>query len=147
MTEAASEAARPSLSITEAARAAQVDRRTIRRALDAGRFPSARRTDHPRHGPGMGPWAIDVGDLVAAGFQLHAPSAASGINHPDDEINAAELHLEIVELRGRLAVAETLAQERAERIADLQTALRMLTATTGTPTPPTPRRRWWRRSD
>jgi hypothetical protein len=139
---------RPALSITEAAKAAGVDRRTIRRRLDADAFPNAYRD------PTEGSWRLPVADLLAAGITLHAPTPpdAQAENEPappPDEL--AELRAAVTEWRRRAEVAEALANERAERVADLRTALLALGAgptddtrpTTVTPSPA--RRRWPRR--
>jgi hypothetical protein len=63
-----SEGDRRELSLTEAAAATGVSRLTIRRRLDAGRFPSARQIDPGHSGPR--PWRIPVDDLRAAGLNL-----------------------------------------------------------------------------
>jgi hypothetical protein len=52
------------VSVTEAARRCGVDRRTIKRRLDAGCFPNAYRTDD------KGIWVIPKSDLEAAGYKL-----------------------------------------------------------------------------
>ena len=59
---------RPTLGTKDAAKACGVHTDTIRRAHKAGKFPNA-----DNSGP-RGALAIPVGDLLAAGFTLHAPS-------------------------------------------------------------------------
>ena len=86
--------------MTEAAKAAGVDRRMITRRLDAEMFPNAYRSDG-KSGPGSGPWMIPTDDLIAAGLQLDLPSS------PDEpEPTASEVEMlkrEIDHLRQRLA--------------------------------------------
>ncbi len=165
---------RPALTITEAAEAAGVDRRTIRRRLDNGDLPHAWREDG-----GAGAWRIPVHDLLAAGLRLHAPTPATpppGAPHdtargqvtpppapaPDPD--------ELAQWRERALVAEALAAERERTITGLELALRALgpgppvanTTTTAsaeaptspagpapTPAPSQPatsaRSSWWRR--
>lgn len=149
---------RPDLTITEAAKAARVDRRTIRRRLDADTFPNAY-----RQGPD-GPWKIPVGDLITAGFPLHkseperAPAPAPTLL---DNTELDRLRDENAELRRRAEVAEAVAAERLLRAENAELALRALTAPTagtdvahvvpssrrGTPPPNAEqaRRRWWNR--
>jgi len=140
---------RPALTLTEAARAAGVDRRTLRRRLDAGELPNAYR-DRGRQGPGTGPWLIPVGDLLAAGFTLNAPSPGPAhARHDDQGDELAELRHELDHLRERLAraerdrdVAQAVATERERTIAVQADHLRALQA--GPPsssqptTPPAP---------
>lgn len=104
------EGARPALTITEAARAAGVDRRTIRRRLDAGDLPNAYR-DPPEEGA----WQIPVTDLIAAALPLHRPLPA----HQNDEAE---------EWCRRALVAEAVAEERERTIAALERALLALEA-------------------
>lgn len=58
-------------SITQCARVCGVSLRTIRRRLDAGHLPNARREWTPK-GPETSGWLIPPHDLAAAGFQLNA---------------------------------------------------------------------------
>ncbi|MDP9019775.1 MAG: helix-turn-helix domain-containing protein [Actinomycetota bacterium] len=152
---------RPALTITEAARAADVDRRTIRRRLDAGDLPHAYREDD-----GEGPWRIPIDDLLAAGLHLHAPAPPP----PNDSDGPARgpvppppAFSEVAEWRRRAEVAEALAAERERTIRALELALRALgpgpptttEASTGSPPAPVPappsqpepapRPTWWRR--
>jgi len=121
---------RPELTVTEAAKAAGVDRRTIRRRLDADDFPNAHR-DTGKQGPGSGPWLIPVEDLLAAGLKLHQPS---GPDEPTTDTATAHAETEAT-LRAALAdavrradVAEAVAAER-ERVIEAQAlALRALRA-------------------
>lgn len=155
---------RPALTITEAAAACQVDRRTIRRRLDANDLPHAWREQTPQ---GPGPWRIPVEDLIAAGYKLHAPTppetpetpqgrhTVTSTPTPTSTAEVEQLRAEVADLRRRAEVAEAIATERAAALEDARLALRALTA--GTPAPPTPmlptqdstpepaRRRWWHR--
>jgi hypothetical protein len=116
----AAEPGRPELSITDAAAAAKRDRRTIRRWLDAGRFPNAHRT-------AAGDWRIPTDDLLAAGLRLHAPTAPDVEQQPPvPDVEA--LRSERDEWRRRAEVAEAVAAERAEALADARLALRALTS-------------------
>ncbi len=120
---------RPALTITEAAQAAGVDRRTIRRRLDNGELPNAYRED------GDGPWRLPVADLLAAGLRLHAPTPATPPpGAPQDtargQVTAppAPVHTpdELAQWRERALVAEALAAERERTITGLELALRAL---------------------
>jgi hypothetical protein len=120
---------RPELTVTEAAKAAGVDRRTIRRYLDDDRFPGARRDDG-KQGPETGPWLIPVAELLAAGLKLHQPT---GPDEPDvaevvEPSEVESLRAEVVELRTRAEVAEAVAAERDRIIAAKDDDLRSLRA-------------------
>jgi len=100
MTTEPESAIRQELTVTEAAKAAGVDRRMITRRLDAEMFPNAYRSDG-KSGPGSGPWMIPTDDLIAAGLQLHLPSSP---DEPEPTVSEVEmLRLEIDHLRQRLA--------------------------------------------
>jgi Helix-turn-helix domain len=67
----------PILSVSKAAELSGMDRRTITRYAEQGRFPNAERT-HGREGPGTGPWRIPPGDLIATGCRsAHQRSSRS----------------------------------------------------------------------
>jgi hypothetical protein len=152
--------ARPALTISEAASACGVNRRTIRRRLDAGAFPSAYRDEAVSQGPA--PWRIPVEDLLGAGLRPHAPTppteAAEGVS-PGPVTAPGEverLRAELAEERARRRVAEAVAEEREKALEDARLALRALTAGPPEPAPETPAspppetisgrvRRWWRR--
>jgi hypothetical protein len=138
---------RPELSISEAAAAAGVDRRTIRRKLDAGDFPNASRGDG-RQGPATGPWVIPVTDLLGAGLQLHAPTQeAAGQSAPNEKPVVSDLErlqVELAEWRRRAELAEAIAVERDRTIEVQSAAMRMLNV--GQPTAESSQqRRWWNR--
>ena len=135
---------RPRWSAAEAARRCGVGRATIQRALAAGRIPGAEQTDAG--------WSIPLEGLLAAGFkpdryqphdpQQHTPAApvrehdrAADHPVPEQARRIAELERELAEARAQTALervrreaAEALASERAERVTDLQQAMRMLEA-------------------
>lgn len=123
---------RPLLTITEAANAAGVDRRTIRRRLDSGAFPGAvRDQEHgPHRGAGGAVWRIPIEDLLAAGLVLHAPTAAEEPTPPAPVVvsDAELLRQELEVWRRRAEVAEAVAEERGHALDDARLALRALTA-------------------
>lgn len=99
---------RTHLTLSEAAEASDRSRVTLRRYLDAGRFPNAQRdeTDINR------PWLIPISDLEDAGVQV---AAIQGTDTPED-----------APMGVRLAVAEAVAAERLdalERMQDLAEAM------------------------
>ena len=141
---------RPHWSAAEAARRCGVGRTTIMRALADGKFPTAVKDDTG--------WSIPLGDLLAAGFAPNRPSPPDtppgqgghgGDHHPDHghdtpadgqvaalSAKLAEAEAELVRWRERAQVAEAVANERGERVADLRTALRMLEAAPREPASP-----------
>ena len=146
-----SDTERPMLTFSEAAHAASVDRRTIRRWKDGGKLPNAVMVE--------GVWRVPVEDLLAAGAQLHAPTPPDEPDPtpPPDELE--RLRAEVAEYRRRAEVAEAVAEERGAALDDARLALRALTAgeearrdrftwqpddVTVTPPPEKPKR-WWRR--
>jgi len=164
------------LTLTQAAELCHVNRRTLTRALDAGRFPRAYRSDGPT-GPGMGPWLVPWGDLKAAGFRpdkpeqvqelftVERPTVPATVTVPATAME--QLRAEVMEERHKREMAEVerdaaraIAEERAAALADARLALHALTAGPPAPivTPPaapapvtetgaTPApKRWWRRS-
>jgi len=130
---------RPALTLTEAAKATGVSRKTLRRRLDSDEFPNASRLDGPA-GTGTGPWVVPIADLLGAGFTLHSPNDDQGDedesdDHGDDlRVRELEHELELERERRRAAEALRVAAER--NADDLRTALRMLE--TGASEPPTP---------
>jgi len=113
------------LTVTEAARAARVDRRTIRRRLDGGDFPHARR-EAGSQGPESGPWLIPAGDLVAAGLTLHDPTGADDAALASARAEVDALRAELADAVRRAEVAEARAAERERVIAAQELALRAL---------------------
>ena len=78
---------RTELTVTEAARAAGVDRRMISRKIDDDQFPNAHRSDGKR-GPGTGPWLIPVEDLLAAGLTLRPPADGATPSKPPPAVTS-----------------------------------------------------------
>ena len=106
------------LTISEAARACDVNRRTIRHHRQAGDFPGAFKDQD-------GMWRIPVEDLEWVG--LHADLGRAS----EDPMAAGKVDLlrtEVAVLRERLRAAELIATEREKRIDDLRLILRMLPA-------------------
>lgn len=117
-------------SLSEAALVCSVSRATVRRALDAKRFPNAYRSTGMK-GPGTGPWMIPLADLLSAGFRLNSPvppfeqgseqSHATGVQTPPEEYWA--LRERVARLEGQLEAARGLAAERDRHIVTLAKAL------------------------
>jgi hypothetical protein len=126
---------RPSLTIAEAARLCGVSASTIRRALAAGRFPTAHQQPSPN--PGQRElWRIPTWDLLAAGLrprqapipvqeEKNEPSSRRTAGQPGDG-RIRELEHALALERTRRRAAEDLAAERARTIQTLKTALRAL---------------------
>jgi helix-turn-helix protein len=105
-----------SLTISQAARACGVNRRTIRRHREAGDFPGTYRD-------GQGTWRILVSDLAAAGYPPHL---IRRLDEPTEATQLDRLRGEVAVLRERLVATERVARERQERIEDLRLVMRML---------------------
>lgn len=106
----------------EAATACGVSRDTIKRRHRLGQFPRAELLD--------GVWKIPATDLIAAGLPLGVestvcPEPPALIPVAPDEL--VQLRAEVADLRRRAEVAEAIARERAEALADARLALRALT--------------------
>ena len=104
------------LTISEAARASDVNRRTIRHHRQAGDFPGAFKDQD-------GMWRIPVEDLEWVG--LH-PDLGRASEDPMAAGKVDLLRTEVAVLRERLRAAELIAMEREKRIDDLRLILRML---------------------
>lgn len=101
----------PTVSLAEATDRCSVSRATIQRKLKAGEIVGATRTT-------SGGWSIPITGLIAAGLMPRTT--------PPDQPGASEMAdhaAEVAVLRVELAAARQLADERAERINDLKTAL------------------------
>jgi predicted DNA-binding transcriptional regulator AlpA len=101
--------------LTEAAEVTGVSRVTVRRWLDAGRFPSA--FQRPPVGGAPGAWLIPAPDLTAAGLSLE------GAARPRPKRAGGAGAAERPDLAERLAVAEALAEERLRTITSLEQQL------------------------
>ena len=147
--------ARPTWSVSQAAKYCQTSRTSIQRALKAGKLPQAKRES--------GTWQIPIDDLIAAGFTpdnvgappLHATMHAVHPHPARPEQEILDLREQLQEERARRELAEQAVRLLTENLTDLRTTVRMLEApkpaTTEEPgeapaTSPTPakRRRWWR---
>lgn len=130
---------RPSLTVSEAAERTGTSRSTVRRRLDGGELPSAWRETGP-DGANSGPWRIPVDDLLAAGFDLSAPSREqatpnasepAGPPGPAGEADAhelAELHAQLDRARAEAERWRAVAEERQAALDRADTALRAVTA-------------------
>jgi Helix-turn-helix domain len=117
------------LSVSKAAELTGMDRRTITRYADQGRFPNAERS-HGREGPGSGPWRIPPGDLAAAGLIVDS-SAVEEVDLGEVEALRAEvemLHESLTDFQRRVEVAEAVARERLSHISDLRATIKELVA-------------------
>ena len=125
---------RPVFTAADAARRCGVARSTLTRRLQAGEVPGAAKDDD-------GAWRVPLAGLLAAGMVPDAyrppadgdddpappvPDAAARIAAAEHAAAIARLEGELLAERARREAAETLAAERAARVADLQNALRMI---------------------
>lgn len=117
---------RPDWSLTEAAAQTQVSRTTLKRALDAQKFPNAYKDSR-------GTWKIPVTDLIAAGMgpksavEGIAPSA-SQIKNAGDQGELENLRNELRVLRAKLEASEAIAEAHERRADSAERALRLLEA-------------------
>ena len=131
---------RPVFTAADAARRCGVARSTLMRRLHAGEIPGAAKDDD-------GAWRVPLAGLLAAGLvpDAHRPpadadddpapvlDAAARIAAAEHAAAIARLEGELLAERARREAAETLAAERAARVADLQNALRMIEPPRATP--------------
>jgi len=128
-------------SISEASQATRRARITIRRYLDAGKFPQAKRDDSHIGPPDSAPWLIPLPDLLSAGLTPNAAAdiiTLNGNGASEDEPLSQDRELDLLqaeldrakaaeaEWRERAKIAEALAGERSGRIDDLRLALRAI---------------------
>jgi hypothetical protein len=131
-------------SVTSAAEACRVSRKTITRRLDQLK-------DGGAYKDAAGSWVIPLGALLHAGLTPGTPtppdavpqSQGLGPGHVDvgqaQRDTDRETQARLADLQRRAEVAEALAVERAEQITDLRRTLAMLTAgKSDTPAPPVP---------
>lgn len=164
-------AERPRVTVSEAVAQFDVSPATLKRRLASNEIPGAEKN-------GRGQWQIPIESLQTAGIParktwLSEPpvSALTPLTDPltplseraqpahkspgSAERRATELERELAQVAAQLAHeraqrerAEAIADERKERITDLQRALAMIEAAPSTAplAPPAPsRRRWWQR--
>lgn len=138
---------RPAWTLTEAVQRTGASRSTLRRYLDAGKFPNAYKDTSKA-------WRFPLEDLLAAGLSVSAPpperaSASSGralstsTEHSQstatEQANTAsaeqvsKLEQALREERIRADNAERLAASYLDNVQDLRRALRMIEAGTGKP--------------
>jgi len=117
------------LGLREAAEMFDVSRPTLTKALKAGKLSGER--------DGAGAWRVDPSELARVYRPRKGPISTTRLE-PGASTELAELRAALDVERARREAAETLAEERAERIADLR---RLLPPPDATPAPG--RRRWW----
>jgi hypothetical protein len=109
--------AQHSYTLTEAAAVTGRSRVTMRRHLDAGKFPNAWRDESSGETPA--PWRVPLGDLVAAGLDVHPADRVvrgAASTATQGRTGAVSLDVENSRLREELGVAVALADERARTI-------------------------------
>jgi predicted DNA-binding transcriptional regulator AlpA len=131
---------RPAWTLTEAVQRTGASRSTLRRYLDAGKFPNAYKdTSHA--------WRFPLEDLLAAGLSVSEPPSERAQSTPNEQglsvsneqgssANAeqvSKLEQALREERTRADNAERLAASYLDNVQDLRRALRMLEAGTGQP--------------
>lgn len=165
---------RPKLTLAQIVEQFEISRATLRRGIESGRFPHAKKDPQGR-------WVVPVDDLIAAqvkgrktwlnegaherahegGHPAHNEYAQGAHIPPDPTVSAvaselAQLKNELAHERAHREAAERIAEERQKHIETLNTALRMLES--APPSQPEPtviresnngdkpsRRRWWQR--
>jgi hypothetical protein len=128
------------LSVRAAAAQFEVSRPTLSKWLKSGKISGERLPDEQGGG-----WLIDPAELIRAGVQSRGADLAKYAEQGPDKFTVfdkglqgelATLREALAEAEKRVAVAEALAQERADRIEDLR---RMLPA----PDAKAQGKRWW----
>lgn len=146
---------RPKLTLAQIVEQFEISRATLRRGIESGRFPHAKKDPQGR-------WVVPVDDLIAAqvkGRKTWLNEGAHEGGHPAHDEHAQGAHIpsdpsvsavasELAQLKNELAheraqkeAAQQLADERGKHIETLNTALKMIEAAPGK----APRRRWWQR--
>jgi hypothetical protein len=92
------------LTVSAAARIAGVDRRVIRRHLEAGRFPGATR-EPGLSGTANGPWRIPIPDLQGAGLLPSDQRSNPQMEGGGEAEPPSNMDLELIRLRSELAAA------------------------------------------
>lgn len=154
---------RPKLTLAQIVEQFEISRATLRRGIESGRFPHAKKDPQGR-------WVVPVDDLIAAQVKgrktwlnedAHEPAhegghpvhneLAQGTHNPlGPSVSAvatelAHLKNELAHEQARRELAERVAEERLSHIESLSTALKMIEASTSPAAPP-PRKKWWQRS-
>ena len=158
--------ARPTWSISQAAKYCGTSRTSIQRAIKAGKLPNAEQENTS--------WRIPIDDLISAGFTpdkigeqpLHATMHANQIAHAQPDQELIDLRDQLQQEKNRRELAEQARDQAQEQIqlltnnlSDLRTTLRMLEASPETSSPSYPdadlrdirapakaKKRWWQRS-
>ncbi|WP_139277906.1 hypothetical protein [Rhodococcus marinonascens] len=122
--------------VTAAAEACRVSRKTITRRLDQLRNGGAYKDS-------AGAWVIPLSALLHAGLTPGRPAPPDAVPVPQsadvghqDTRTTTEVQAQLADLQRRAEVAEALAAERAEQITDLRRTLAMLTTGRPDTTPP-----------
>jgi len=124
--------------LSQAAEVCGVSRSRIRRLLDAGAFPNAVQEDTPGKGTSAQVWRVPLADLQAAGLTPNRapaspesrPAVGGGQGEQDAGQDLADLQHALDLERERRKAAEAIAAERERTIQGLETALRLLEAST-----------------
>ena len=125
-------ATRPAWTLTEAVARTGASRSTLRRYLDAGKFPNAYKDTSKA-------WRFPLEDLLAAGLSVSEPPAERAQSTPTEQPSTAtneqvsKLEQALREERTRADNAERLAASYLDNVHDLRRALLMLEAGTGKP--------------
>jgi predicted DNA-binding transcriptional regulator AlpA/DNA-binding transcriptional ArsR family regulator len=132
--------ARPAWTLTEAVQRTGASRSTLRRYLEAGKFPNAYKDTSKV-------WRFPLEDLLAAGLSVSEPprertlgaSTERALSTSNEQANTAtaeqvsKLEQALREERTRADNAERLAASYLDNVHDLRRALLMLEAGTGKP--------------
>lgn len=124
--------ARPAWTLTEAVQHTGASRSTIRRYLDAGKFPNAYKDSSKV-------WRFPLEDLLAAGLSPSETAREQRVSKPTEQAatvtdeQVSKLEQALRDERMRADNAERLAASYRENVEDLRRALRMLEAGTSKP--------------
>jgi predicted DNA-binding transcriptional regulator AlpA len=123
---------RPAWTLTEAVQRTGASRSTLRRYLDAGKFPNAYKDTSKA-------WRFPLEDLLAAGLSVSEPLAERALNKPTEQPDTAtaeqviKLEQALRDERTRADNAERLAASYLDNVHDLRRALLMLEAGSSKP--------------
>jgi predicted DNA-binding transcriptional regulator AlpA len=124
--------ARPAWTLTEAVQHTGASRSTLRRYLDAGKFPNAYKDSSKA-------WRFPLEDLLAAGLSPSETAREQRLSKPTEQASTAtaehvsKLEQALREERMRADNAERLAASYRANVEDLRRALVMLEAGTSKP--------------
>lgn len=127
---------RPAWTLTEAVQRTGASRSTLRRYLDAGKFPNAYKDTSKA-------WRFPLEDLLAAGLGVSEPASERALTTSTEPASKAtaeqvsKLEQALREERTRADNAERLAASYLDNVHDLRRALLMLEAGTSKPEQPT----------